>query len=76
MAVLLFPAKIAAAADLTLLKSSEVSLTANSAWKGAICSRRMSKCLTRKSRPSAALALEATLSLAVATLAMQADKAS
>jgi len=37
---------------LSLLKSSAISLTAKSIWNGAICSRRMSRCLMRNNCPS------------------------
>lgn len=35
-----------------LLKSSDVSFMAKSTWKGAICSRRINKCLIRNNWPS------------------------
>ena len=36
----------------SLLKSSAISLTAKSIWNGAICSRRMRRCLMRNNCPS------------------------
>lgn len=40
---------------LVFFRSSEISLMAKSAWKGAICSLRMRRCLMRKSWPSIGL---------------------
>jgi len=40
---------------LNLLKSSDVSLIEKSAWKGAICSRRINRCLIINNCPSRAL---------------------
>ena len=63
-------------AILTRLKSSVVSLTAKSTWNGAICSRRISRCLISNNWASTSVFLDEIPWEAFERFAMQAESAS
>ena len=58
------------------VKSKSLMDTANSALNGAICSRKMIKCLMRKSCPSTGVDFDATERAAAAILSAHSDTAS